>query len=155
MRRYAIIGAGSIGCYVGGVLAHAGIPVVFAGRGERASSLTRGLELTTFDGPAISVKAGEFSVASSIADAVARADIIVVATKARDTENVADAVRGAAPPSVRVLSLQNGIQPVATLRRVLAGRLVIAGMVPFNVRLTPRARCSDSDPSRIEWRYPD
>ncbi len=51
-QRFVIVGAGAIGCFIGGKLALGGAEVVFVARGERAAALrAHGLRITDLDGP--------------------------------------------------------------------------------------------------------
>ena len=59
--------------------------------------------------------------------------MVLVTVKSADTAEIADIIAQHAPPDAVVVSLQNGVGNVAVLRARLPGRVVLAGMVPFNV----------------------
>jgi len=82
----AIFGAGSIGCYLGGQLAHAGAAVTFIGRQRFKSEIEdNGLTLTHFERDEIKLTADQFRFSLDPKD-IASADIILVTTKSQDTK---------------------------------------------------------------------
>ena len=128
-----IAGAGSIGCYVGGMLRAGGRPVSLLARPRVIADIkANGLTVTTFDGIEHRLSAGEI-VLSDDPSILADADIVLVTVKSDDTQAMADLIARHAPPHVTVVSLQNGVGNVAVLQNRLPGRAVLAGMVPFNV----------------------
>jgi 2-dehydropantoate 2-reductase len=131
--RIVIAGAGSIGCFVGGLLAAAGRDVVLLGRRRLVEELGRhGLRVTSFGGLDIALPAG--SVAVSDDPAVLReAALVLVCVKSADTPAMAAIIAAQAPAGAVVVSLQNGVANVEVLQRALPGRVALGGMVPFNV----------------------
>ncbi|MBR1217162.1 2-dehydropantoate 2-reductase [Bradyrhizobium sp. U87765 SZCCT0131] len=127
-----IAGAGSIGCYVGGMLAASGLRVGLLARPRLVDEIAaQGLWLTSFDGGDRRVAAREIKVSDDAA-ILREAAIILVCVKSADTAGMAITVAAHARPDAVVVSLQNGIANTP----VLAQRLkqpVLAGMVPFNV----------------------
>ena len=66
-------------------------------------------------------------------DAAGAADVVLATVK---TAATAEAGRQLAPhlrPGAVMVSFQNGLRDTETLREQLTGRLVLAGMVPYNV----------------------
>ncbi|MEO1252099.1 MAG: 2-dehydropantoate 2-reductase [Pseudomonadota bacterium] len=128
-----IAGAGSIGCFVGGVLARNGADVRFLGRDRIASMLrANGLKLTDHQGldaliPAQNVKIG--TEPTVLADA----EIVLVTVKSGATGEMARLIADYAPREVIIVSLQNGAQNAEVLRAALPNRDVRAGMVAYNV----------------------
>ncbi len=132
-RRIGIAGAGSIGCFVGGMLAAGGRPVALLARPRVAGEIkSNGLRLTSFDGSDQTIAASRFTV-SEDPSILGDAAIVLVTVKSADTAAMADVIAKNAPSDVVVVSLQNGIGNVAVLRNRLPGRRVLGGMVPFNV----------------------
>ncbi|MCI5075026.1 2-dehydropantoate 2-reductase [Oricola sp.] len=130
--RIGIFGAGSVGCYVGGMLAAAGLHVIFVGRETMAERLSGGIVLTRFDG--LEQRAAPEDVSFSTDPSALRdCDVILVCVKSDATETAARALAKAARPDALVVSLQNGVSNAARLRDALAPRSVLAGMVGFNV----------------------
>lgn len=128
-----IAGAGAIGCFVGGLLADAGMKVTLLVRPHVAVEVRgHGLTLTDFDGMARKV-AAERLVLSEKPACLAEADVVLVTVKSQNTAEVAALINTHAPVAVPVISLQNGVSNAEVLRAGLPARDVRAGMVPFNV----------------------
>lgn len=122
--RFAVVGAGAVGCYFGGMLARAGSPVTLIGRAAHVDAIReRGLRLQTqtFD-DVVRVDAD-----TDIA-AVAGADVVLFCVKSTDSEKTARAIAPMLAKDVVVLSLQNGVENPDILRAVLPQR-VIASVV--------------------------
>lgn len=130
--RIAVLGAGLIGCYVGGRLAHGGADVTLIGRaGVMEPIRQRGLRLTDLRGVDLHVPPGRVR-ATEDAAALAGADLILVTVKSMATGDAAREIERYAPTAL-VLALQNGVSNAATLAAALPRAIVAAGMVPFNV----------------------
>lgn len=126
-------GAGSIGCFCGGLWAAAGIPVTLLGRGRVLAPIVQnGLRLTDFTGMDQILPRGHISCSEDPA-VLASADLVVVAVKSSATAEMATLIAYHAPPAALVLSFQNGLGNSALLQEMLPGRDVRAAMVPFNV----------------------
>jgi len=128
----AVVGAGSIGCYIGGWLgtqAH----VRLVGR-ERVRDMLaeHGLELTDMQGQRLRRTPQEVDFVTSM-DAVREARLVLVTVKSIDTAEVARELASRLHPQAVVVSFQNGLRNVELLRQQLPGHVVLAGMVPFNV----------------------
>ena len=131
--KVAIAGAGSIGCFVGGLMAAAGRDVTFLGRRRIEDEMQHhGLRLTDFAGMDITID-GSCISASTRPDVLSAADVILVCVKSGSTLEMADLIRKNAKDSAIVVSLQNGVNNAGTLRANLPGFDVRSGMVPFNV----------------------
>ena len=132
--RVAVLGAGSIGCFVGGAWQSAGLPVTFIGRARLSDDVARhGLTLSDYSGWEERLAPGEVDYRCD-AQALADADIIVVAVKSGDTAQAAAEIDRHGRDGATVISLQNGISNVETLEQGLRGRFEIArGMVGYNV----------------------
>jgi 2-dehydropantoate 2-reductase len=132
-RPIGIAGAGSIGCFVGGMLAASGRRVALLARPRVVAEIAaNGLRLTSFDGSEQKLDAGSLTVSDdpSIFTDVAA---VLVTVKSADTADIADLIAGHAPSDAAAVSLQNGVGNVPVLRNRLLGRKVLGGMVPFNV----------------------
>lgn len=114
------MGAGSVGCYYGGMLARAGVPVTLVGRAQHVAAVKeRGLVLE--------IGADRFAVtvaATTEPDGVADADIVLFCVKSGDTEAVGRQIAPHLRPDVTVLNLQNGVDNADRLRPVV-GRTVV------------------------------
>ncbi|MBE1284147.1 MAG: 2-dehydropantoate 2-reductase [Rhodobacteraceae bacterium] len=131
--KIVVAGAGSIGCFVGGLWAEAGIPVTLLGRPRLMEPIAaQGLHLSDYAGLNLHLAPDRFA-ARTDADCLAQGNIIVVAVKSGATQEMADFIRTHAPADAVILSFQNGLSNIRTLRDALPGRDVRAAMVPFNV----------------------
>ena len=103
--KVAVMGAGSMGGYFGGMLARAGHDVTFIARGENLAAIRK-------DGLRMHTEAGDLTVSCSATDRpsdVGPVDLALLTTK---TYHNVDAVPAMAPligSDTAVLSLQNGI----------------------------------------------
>ena len=132
-RPIGIAGAGSIGCFVGGMLAAAGHRVVLLARRRVIGEIeVGGLRLTSFEGVDRTIAANQL-VLSDNPSLFGDVGVVLVTVKSTDTADMADIIAQQAPPDAVIISLQNGVGNVAVLRARLPGRRVLAGMVPFNV----------------------
>jgi 2-dehydropantoate 2-reductase len=132
-RPIGIAGAGSIGCFVGGMLAAAGKRVTLLARPRVIAEIERcGLRLTSFDG--IDQKLAPDKLAlSENPNAFANAAVVLVTVKSADTSGMAEIIAKHAPEDAVIVSLQNGVSNLALLREKLPDRRVLGGMVPYNV----------------------
>jgi 2-dehydropantoate 2-reductase len=133
-ERIAIAGAGSIGCFVGGMLALAGRDVAMLTRPRIRDELSaHGLHLTGFDGLDRRLPADRLRLCVDAEEAFAGARYVLVTVKSPDTRAIAEQIAATAPEDAIVVSLQNGVDNVGQLRTALPGRTVLGAMVPFNV----------------------
>ena len=132
-RTIAIAGAGSIGCFVGGMLAAGGRRVALLARPRVIGEIeANGLRPTSFEGFDQTIAAKQFALSEN-PSIMGDAAVVLVAVKSADTIAMAEIIARHAPPDVVIVSLQNGVGNVAVLRNRLPGRRVLGGMVPFNV----------------------
>ncbi len=131
--KIVIAGAGSIGCYCGALLADAGHEVTLLGRPRVLEPIQeQGLTVTNYAGLRRHLPAQKLTL-SDDPECLGGADAIIVTVKSGATSEMAGLIAIHATQGVPVLSWQNGIQNVQTLRDALPGYDVRAGMVPFNV----------------------
>ncbi|SHJ31534.1 ketopantoate reductase [Shimia gijangensis] len=128
-----VAGAGSVGCFVGGMLARGAHHVTLLLRPRMAEELLRqGLNLTDFQGLDEDLSPDLFALASDPA-CLEKADVILVTVKSGDTEEMGHLIRRHARKDTIVVSLQNGIGNAGVLKELLPDLDVRAGMVPFSV----------------------
>ena len=123
--KIAVMGAGAVGCYFGGMLARAGHPVVLVARPQHVEAIARAglrLQTTTFD------EQVRLS-ASSDGEAVQGADVVLFSVKSTDTETAGGEIRPHLRPGALVLCLQNGVDNADRLRAVLPQHEVAAAVV--------------------------
>jgi 2-dehydropantoate 2-reductase len=130
--KIAIFGAGSIGCYLGGQLAHAGAEVTFIGRQRFKSEIeANSLTLTHFERDEIALTLNQFTFSLDAKD-IGLADIILLTTKSQDTLDAAQAIKAHAKTDAIIISFQNGVSNPEVLRGTLS-QAVLGAVVPFNV----------------------
>jgi 2-dehydropantoate 2-reductase len=132
-RPIGVAGAGSIGCFVGGMVAAAGRRVALLARPRVIEEIEgNGLRLTSFEGLERSIASNRLTL-SDDPSIFGDAGVVLVTVKSADTPDIADIIARHAPADAVIVSLQNGVGNVSVLRERLPGRRVLAGMVPFNV----------------------
>jgi 2-dehydropantoate 2-reductase len=132
-KPIGVAGAGSIGCFVGGMCAAAGRDVALLARPRVIREIEgNGLRLTSFEGLDRQI-ASERLTLSEDPSIFNDAGVVLVTVKSADTSDIADIIATHAPADAVIVSLQNGVGNVSVLRERLPGRRVLAGMVPFNV----------------------
>ena len=122
--QVAVIGAGAVGCYYGGLLLRAGHDVTFIGRQPHVDAINaHGLLLDTriFNGH-LRAKAATDTTA------LASPDLVLVCVKSADTEQAGRSLAGHLQPETSVLSLQNGVDNAPRLAAV-TGHAVIPVVV--------------------------
>lgn len=135
-----VAGAGSVGCYVGGLLAAAGRPVTLLTRPHLANAVrAHGLRVSDLDGRDIAVAPAALSVETEPDRALRDARIVLVTVKSHDTAEMAALIAGHAPKDALAVSLQNGVRNAEVLRHALGNDRVVDAMVPFNVVPTRQA----------------
>lgn len=128
----AVVGAGVVGCYLGGRLA-GNAHVTLVGRPHVLDAIRSvGLTVESGEGDRIHVPPDGVDLAEDMAP-VRNADVVMVCTKAGST---ADATAELVPylrPDAVVVGLQNGLHSADTIRDGVDAAPVLAGMIPFNV----------------------
>ncbi|MBV8250511.1 MAG: ketopantoate reductase family protein [Comamonas sp.] len=121
----AVMGAGSVGCYFGALLACAGHSVTLIGRESHMQAVREhGLRLQT-----ATEDVHIPMVTSTSAQAVSGADVLLFCVKSTDTEAAATQIRPYLAAHAQVLSLQNGVDNDQRLRQVLGAQPVAAAVV--------------------------
>jgi len=130
----AVLGAGSVGCFIGGAWQAAGVKVTFVGRQKLARELdNHGLTLTDYSGWRAELKPGDLDFRCG-PEALDEADVIALCVKSGDTAQAAREIAGHAREGTTVVSFQNGVTNIDVLEQGLGGHFEIArGMVPYNV----------------------
>ena len=111
----AVIGAGAVGSYFGGLLARAGYDVTLIARKDHVKAIQENglyMECQSFQ-ERVSVKA------SAEYQAIKNADLILFCVKSPDTESVAKEIKPYLSEDSIILSLQNGVDNAERIRAVL------------------------------------
>jgi 2-dehydropantoate 2-reductase len=158
-----LMGAGAIGCYLGGCLQAAGEPVVFVGRPRVLDALRRhGLTLTDLNGRRCHVDAASLALHTAVPDGI-RPGLVLLAVKSGATVAAAAELAAAVPGGTLVVSTQNGVGNAAAAQAAAPGLRVLPGMVPFNVaelapghyhRGTDGMLAMQRDAALVPWQAP-
>ncbi len=111
----AVIGAGAVGSYFGGLLARAGYDVILIARQDHVKAIQENglfMECQSFQ-ERVSVKA------STEYQAIKNADLILFCVKSPDTESVAKEIKPYLSEDSIILSLQNGVDNGERIKSVL------------------------------------
>ncbi len=129
-----VMGAGSIGVFVGGRLAAAGASVVFIGRPRiQADIQAHGLSLSDLEASTQSVSPTRIEWHTEVPVGAPEPGLVLLTVKSLATAEAAAALAAVLPAGTCVLSLQNGVDNAALAARAAPGLKLLAGMVPFNV----------------------
>ena len=133
--HFVVLGAGAIGCYVGGRLASNGRLVTLVGRPRVIESLRQtGLTVTDLDGFEAHVPLPKMQLATSLAAVAMRpGDVVLLCVKGWATESAALEIAACCPPGITVVSLQNGVDNVARVRAIASRVTALAALVACNV----------------------
>ncbi|MEO6626864.1 MAG: 2-dehydropantoate 2-reductase [Burkholderiaceae bacterium] len=133
--RFIVVGAGAIGCYVGGRLAAGGRKVTLVGRPRGIDALAAsGLTITDLDGFRAHVAPHGLQLATSLAQVrMCAQDVVLLCVKGGATESAALQIAACCPSGSSVVSLQNGVDNVARITAIASAMKPLAGMVACNV----------------------
>ena len=125
------MGAGSVGCFIGGRLQAAGATVQFIGRPRVLQALREhGLALSDIDAPRITLPAASLHLQEA-PDAAAK--LVLLCVKSGATADAARQLVAVVPPGTLVVSMQNGVSNAETAAAAAPGLTWLPGMVPFNI----------------------
>lgn len=114
--RFAVMGAGAVGCYYGGMFARAGAPVTLIGREQHVAAINHnGLWFESMDFQLRIPVAASTDVA-----AIKDAEMILFCVKTIDTEAAARILAPHLANNAVVMSFQNGVDNVERIRAVSA-----------------------------------
>jgi 2-dehydropantoate 2-reductase len=103
--KIAVVGSGAVGCYYGGLLAHAGANVHFLMRADLETVRQKGLTIHTM-GRTIAVEGVQ--AAASTAE-IGPCDLVIIALKATANAMLLEAIPPLLTSSTALLTLQNGL----------------------------------------------
>ncbi len=137
--RVAVVGAGAVGCYFGGMLARAGAPVTLIGRAPHVEAINRdGLFIDS-----VHFKEGVAISASTEIGVVRDAQLVLFSVKTVDTEASAKLLAPHLAPDTIVVSLQNGVDNVERID-FAAGIEAIPAVVYIAAAMTGLGRVKHS-----------
>jgi 2-dehydropantoate 2-reductase len=129
--RVAVVGAGAVGSYFGGMLARSGVPVTLIARAANVEAIRANklfIDAVTFQERVAVNASTEISAARD-------ADVVLFCVKMTDTEEAARSLAPYLAPNAIVVSLQNGVDNVPRIRAAsgidaLAAVVYIAAAMP-------------------------
>jgi len=128
--RIAIFGSGGVGGYFGGRLAQAGEDVIFIARGEHLQAMQQ-------NGLRVDSILGDFVISQSRATdnpaEVGGVDVVLVAVKAWQVPEAAEAMKPMVRPETIILPLENGVDAPDQLAAVLGAEHVLGGLCRISV----------------------
>ncbi|MFM2261832.1 MAG: ketopantoate reductase ApbA, partial [Pseudomonadota bacterium] len=118
--KIAVLGAGAVGCYYGGLLARGGHDVILIGRPAHVAAIeSHGLFFETAQWRAhIPIRASTDSAW------VRHADTVLFCVKSGDTESAGAAIAPFLKPDAVVYSLQNGVDNAERLQALVSQKVV-------------------------------
>ena len=123
--RIAVIGAGGVGGYFGGKLAHGGADVVFIVRGATLDALcTRGLRVDSIKGDFVVERPNATDAPAS----VGKVDAIFVTVKTWQIGDAAEQIKPMLGDDTMVIPLENGIDAPDHLAAILGSEHVLGGL---------------------------
>jgi 2-dehydropantoate 2-reductase len=127
----AIMGAGSVGCYLGGRLQAAGAEVHYIGRPRMLAALREhGLTVTDRDGGRVELAPAALKLHES---PPAGAALVLLCVKSGATAEAAAQLAAVLPPGTPVVSMQNGVANAEVAAAAAPALAWLPGMVPFNI----------------------
>ena len=129
--RVAVVGAGAVGGYFGGMLARAGAPVMMIGRAAFVEAVRRnGLFLDT-----LQFKESVRVEASTELEDVRGAEVVLFCVKTTDNAATAKSLASLLPAGALVVSMQNGVDNAEQIRaasgiEALSAVVYVAASVP-------------------------
>ena len=110
--RIAVVGAGAVGGYFGGMFARAGAPIVFIGRKHFAEAVnSKGLVLDKSES-----RERIRATASTEMSAIRDCPLILLCVKANDTSETAEQMAPFVRPDATIVCLQNGVDNAQRVR---------------------------------------
>ena len=138
-----VMGAGAVGCYLGGLLQASGQSVVYVGRPKVLERLTsHGLALSDLDGRLDTIAPGDLRLFSDLTSALGSVGdqwsveppvVTLLCVKAGSTLSAAQLLESSLPVGSLVVSMQNGIGQAALAQSVAPSLCFLDGMVSFNI----------------------
>lgn len=133
----AVVGAGAVGCFYGGLLARGGRKVTLIGRAAHMDAISRdGMQFTSKTLPSGTIRLQ----ASTEPDAVSGCDLVLFCVKTSDTVATAEQVKPFLGADTPVVLLQNGVD---NLRRITS--VINNPVVPSVVYVA----CSMGEPGQL------
>jgi 2-dehydropantoate 2-reductase len=130
--RVAVLGAGSVGCFIGGCWQAGGLAVTFIGRSRIAEDIAaNALTVSDYTGWQATLSPIDYRTDPG---ALREAGIIILTVKSGATAEAAREIAEHGREGALVISFQNGVSNLDVLHATLGDRFkVVRGMIPYNV----------------------
>ena len=129
--KIAVVGAGGVGGYFGGLLAKAGLDVFFLARGGHLKAIKEnGLKVESYG--------GDFDVKVEASDdpaMIGLCDVVLFCVKSFDTKSMAERIRPLVGQSTVIISFQNGVENEEIIGNVLGSEKVMGGVAFIGSRI--------------------
>jgi 2-dehydropantoate 2-reductase len=159
--KFAILGAGAVGAYIGAAMARAGRDVTLFARGPQLQAIKeRGVKVRTAD--------GDFDAspkATGDLESIGPVDVIFLAVKAHSLSQLAPRLACLMHPDTCVVSLQNGVpwwftplervDPGATIAAAIEPRRVVGCLVYFATEIAEPGVVRHIEGNRLSIGEPD
>jgi 2-dehydropantoate 2-reductase len=123
--KFAVLGVGGVGGYLGGMLANSGLDVTFVARPPAAEILkSKGMTLKTVDGEIILPSVSVVESPSKLSNV----DVVLLTTKTYDLEDAVMQLPETVQRNSRLITFQNGIDNDQRVRDRLPGAEVYPGV---------------------------
>lgn len=130
--KIAVMGAGGIGTYLGGLLAHAGHDVALIGRrGPHVEAMRQSGLIVETRGRARCVRVAATDDPAQLGPV----DVVIVSVKQYDLEQAARGIRPIVGSGTMVVPIQNGVTSHETLERILGPGHALGGTVFISAML--------------------
>ncbi len=123
-NKIGVVGSGAVGCYYGGMLAHAGSDVHFLMRADLAAVRERGLTIRT---RGADVRLDRVNAHATTAE-IGPCDLVIIALKATANEALDEVLPPLLHEHTALLTLQNGLANEEYLARRWGAQRVMGGL---------------------------
>jgi len=130
-KKIAVLGAGAVGSFYGGMLLKSGFDVTLIARGEHLKALqSKGLRVESY-------KYGNFDLrVKADSKFTGVYDVIIVSTKSEDTAHACENIGNHLDKDGFVVSLQNGVDNIKTISRFLPAEKIIPSRIYVGLSVT-------------------
>jgi 2-dehydropantoate 2-reductase len=122
--NFAVIGAGAVGGYYGGLLCRHGFEVHFLLHSDYDHVREHGLKIDSKDGDFLLRKVNAYGRAEDMP----RCDVVIVALKTTANDRLAGILPHLVKPGGVVVALQNGFEVEQTIHRIVPDATIIGGL---------------------------
>jgi 2-dehydropantoate 2-reductase len=147
--KLAIVTAGAVGGYFGGLFVAAGADITFVARGEHLRVLREnGLTIRKPGGDLV-LRPDQYRATENAAQAVKGVDMVLFAVKSYDTHELALALLPGLGETVPVLSLQNGVENEELLSAILEPQRTAGGVAYVFAQLSAPGEITATNAGRL------